>query len=75
MGKGLTRLPQQTSTCLEPQLAAGVSQTARPRGIARRRGMLQYLRLPGRNPKLLCLRHRVSTLGPGTEKKERNVSP
>jgi hypothetical protein len=49
--------------------------TARPRDIARRRGMLQYLRPPGRDPKLLCLRHRVSTLGLRAVKGERNVSP
>src|SRR5688572_8361294 len=49
--------------------------TARPRDIARRLGMLQYFRPPSRDPQLLCLRHRVSTLGLRAVKGERNASP
>jgi hypothetical protein len=37
--------------------------TARARNIADRGGMLHDLRPPDRHPNLLCLRHRVSTLG------------
>jgi len=60
---------------LVERFARDPEPTARPRDIVDRGGMLQDLRSPGRDPTLLCLCHRLSTLGPRAEKGERNVSP